>query len=348
MALFSGNPADRAMGGVPGSVAEASRSSGMSNGTARNNSFGGTLGRDLGDRGFRSDTGGVRTGSMKDQGRIASLSVNSAGKGDYMGSVADRQATVSGLKQPSKMSTGPVSRNIQPSVSSPAPKMMSSIQDYKSIVPGRVTFTDQKVPFAQKNPSLSKYLGGTPAKPVNVTVDEAKKMAGTVQKSGAFISGANWAAQMGLPKSSLAKVGTKTSGYETTTVSAGPAKVDISYPKTVATGVRVGTFTPAPKMSTGPVSRNYSKSSTGPVSRGFSPAPKMSSGPVSRGVQGTAKSVPMPKARPTTVEQVRKQSQKSKTAGVMTKNGYTYTKVRGKYQNFGAGSMTNTPKGRNK
>lgn len=279
MGIFSGNPADRATGNVsPGSRAEAGRStSGMSNGTTRNSSVGSSgrsassgggnqgLARDMGDRGFRTSTSGVTAGSMKDQSRLgAAETVNTGAKGGYLGSIADRRSSMS---MPS-MSTGPVSRGIQKSTVSMPSARMTGIQDYNSIVPGKVTMTAEKIPFGKKNPSLAKYMGGTPAKPVKVAVGVAKKMASTVSKTGAYISSADWFAKQGLPASALTKVGTKTPGYGTTTIQAGPATVGLSYPKTVATGKSFGTYKAGPLASTGPVSRGVqSKSSTGPVSR---------------------------------------------------------------------------------
>jgi hypothetical protein len=204
--------------------------------------------------------------------------------------------------------------------------------------------TAEKVPFGQKNPSLAKYMGGTPAKPVNVSVEEAKKMAGTVSKTGAYVSSANWAAQMGLPASALTKVGTKTAGYGTTTVKAGPATVGLSYPKSVATGKSFGTYSAAPKASTGPVYRGVqSKASTGPVSRGIQGMERKTTGPMTE--------VAKPRPRPTTVAEVRKASQKNKAATVasrVVKDGYVYTRVGDRLQNFGAATDKDTNRTRRK
>lgn len=324
MAVFSGNPADRRLGAAPGSVAEAARSrSSMTNGVSRGTPAS-SLGRDLGDRGFRADVGGVRSGSMKDQGRIgAAAVVNTGAKGGFMGTVADRQAKVSGIKPPASMSTGPVSRNIQKSTVSAPPARMSGIQDTASIVPGRVTFGKMMGPFTQKNPSLAKYVGGTKAKPVNVSIAEAKTVAKKLPKTGAYVSGANWAAKMGLPKEALTSVGTVKKGYATTTVKAGPSVVDISYPKNVVIG-KEGTFVPAARQS------------TGPVSRGVPTAPRMSTGPVSRGVQ--VQKQPAPAVKPT-VSETRQVSRQKKAAAVtnkVVKGGYVYTRVGNKLLNFGA------------
>lgn len=316
MAVFSGNPADRRLGAAPGSVAEAARAkSSMTNGVTRGTPAS-SLGRDLGDRGFRTDVGGVRAGSMKDQGTLIGRPavVNTGGKGNYMGTPTDRK---SGFTPQSLQSTGPVPRNIQKSTVSTPPARMSGIQDFKSIVPGKVEFTNKTVGFGQKNPSLAKYLGGTQAKPVSVSVEEATKMAGQVPKSGAYISGANWAAKAGLPKATLSKVGAVKKGYATTTVKAGPAVVDISYPKNIVVG-REGTFVPAPKQSTGPVSRGVQ--------------PRASTGPVSRGIQ-----TPTPVKK--TVTQTRVESNQKKAAKVASrvlKDGYAYTRVGNRLQNFGA------------
>lgn len=394
MAVFSGNPADRATGNVqPGSLREAS---GMSNGTTRNNNFGGGLGASTRDGGFGSNSGGAgQTVNTAAKGNRLQ-SVNTAAKGDYLGSSLSSNTTrtpsinrmnttysgaatemsnaitatgvrgldystpayrsqtssqytaqaVRGLAPRStsiaRASTGPVSRGVTASTgtSNTNSARMTGIQDYKSIVPGKVTMTAEKVSFGQKNPSLAKYMGGTPAKPVNVSVEEAKKMASTVSKTGAYVSSANWAAQMGLPKAALSKVGTTTSGYGTTTIKAGPATVGLSYPKSVATGRSFGAYTAGSLSSTGPVSRNItpaSSMSTAPFSsgKGSPSAPA----PFSNG-KGTA-AAPAPKP---TVQQVRIQSKEKKAATVasrVTKNGYVYTRVGNRLQNFGA--ATNVP-----
>ena len=200
--------------------------------------------------------------------------------------------------------------------------------------------TAEKVPFAQKNPSLGKYMGGTPAKPVNVSVEEAKKMAGTVKKTGAYVSAASPLAKGALTEEALKQLGTVKKGYGTTTLQAGKGilsgTIDISYPKSVATGKSFGTYTAGSKASSGPVSRGMqSKASTGPVSRGVSPAPKSSTGPVSRGMQTSREA-----AKPT-VQQVRIQSKENKAAAVksrITKDGYVYTRVGDKLYNFSAAS----------
>jgi hypothetical protein len=348
MAVFSGNPADRATGNVaPGSLREAAGSS-LSNGTARNNNFGGTLGRDLGDRGLRANRDGLGAGSMKDQSRIGSDTVVRSTKGSYLGGVGDRQAMASAAamstgpvpRNTPKASTGPVSRGVMAKAPTSAPMMKTGLQDYKSIVPGKVTMTAEKVPFAQKNPNLAKYMGGTPAKPVKVTVAEAKKMAGTVAKTGAYVSSANWFAEQGLPKSALTKVGTKTSGYGTTTVQAGPAMVGLSYPKSVATGKSFGTYTAGSKSSTGPVSRGTQpKSSTGPVSRGISPTPQSTKYYDVNYKRDVAEAF----RKPSTVTEVRVESKQKKSAAAtprVVKDGYVYTRVGNKLQNFGAASSS--------
>lgn len=328
MAVFSGNPADRQLGAAPGSVAEAARAgTSMTNGVSRGTPAS-SLGRDMGDRGFRTDVGGVRVGSMKDQGSLIGRAavVNTGGKGNYLGTPIDRK---SGFTAQSLQSTGPVPRNLQKSTVSAPPARMTSIQDYNSIVPGRVEFTNKTVPFGEKNPSLAKYLGGTQTNPVNVSVEEAKKMAGQVSSTGAYVSGANWAAQMGLPKSVLSNVGTLKKGYNTTTVKAGPAVVDISYPKSIVVG-REGTFVPAPRQSTGPVPRGIQpRSSTGPVPRNVSPAPRMSTGPVPRNIQTPRQTTP-------TVKQT---VAKPRVASRVLKDGYSYTRVDNKLQNFGAAKI---------
>ena len=252
----------------------------------------------------------------------------------------------------SKSSTGPVSRGVQPKSSTgpvprgmagvaktySSPKMKTGIQDYKSIVPGKVTMAAEMVPFAQKNPKLAKYMGGTPAKPVNVSVEEARKMAKSVVEVGAYVSGASPLAKKALDEKALKQLGTVKKGYGTTTVQAGKGifsgTIDVSYPKSVATDKSFGTYTAGSKASSGPVSRGtQSKASTGPVSRGVSPAPKSSTGPVSRGMQ-TSREVAKP-----TVQQVRIQSKENKAAAVksrITKDGYVYTRVGDKLYNFTA------------
>lgn len=392
MAVFSGNPADRATGNVsPGSVREAS---GVSNGTTRNNNFGGTLGASTREGGFGGSSGGYsgdargtntvnqRSPAFNAERAGVRLGPNAAqaiaGAG-YSASTANKTAMQinvatawdqdldNQLKQfqqsstgpvsrgiQSKASTGPVPRGVQAATMAKAPARMSGIQDYKSIVPGSVKMTAEKVPFGQKNPSLAKYMGGTPAKPVNVSVAEAKKMAGTVAKTGAYISAADWTAQMGLPASALTKVGTKTAGYGTTTIKAGPATVGLSYPKSVATGRSFGAYTAGPLSSTGPVYRGVQpKSSTGPVSRGTPPASRMSPAPFSSGKGSPSapspfsngKGSPAAPAPKPTVQQVRTQSKEKKAATVasrVTKDGYVYTRVGNRLQNFGAAKDTNS------
>lgn len=414
MAVFSGNPADRRMGAAPGSVAEAARAgtSRISNGTTRNNNFGGQtsraepgggIGRGLaastrvggfaGSVGYSNDRrgnlfadqqspafnaarAGVRLGpnaamAVRDAGYSGStantlaekINVGAAWDSDLdkQLSQAQRQASIEssalntsmgvrGIGVPkssaiSKSSTGPVSRGRQSPMSTPSARM-SGIQDYKSIVPGKVTMTAEKVPFAQKNPSLAKYMGGTPAKPVKVSVEEAKKMATTVPKVGAYISGASTVAKQALGPDALKQIGTVKKGYGTTTIQANKGifsgTIDISYPKSVATGKSFGTYKAGPLSSTGPVSRGVqAKSSTGPVSRGVQPAPRMSTGPVSRGIQTTREAAPAAK---TTVQQVRVKSKQNKAATVasrVTKDGYVYTRVGNRLQNFGAAPSSN-------
>lgn len=269
----------------------------------------------------------------------------------------------------SKSSTGPVSRGVQPKSSTgpvprgmagvaktySSPKMKTGIQDYKSIVPGKVTMAAEMVPFAQKNPKLAKYMGGTPAKPINVSVEEAKKMAKSVVEVGAYVSGASPLAKGALDEKALKQLGTVKKGYGTTTVQAGKGlfsgTIDVSYPKSVATDKSFGTYTAGPlsssgpvsrgvqpKASTGPVSRGVqpvSRMSTGPVPRGASPAPKSSTGPVSRGIQTSREA-----AKPT-VQQVRVQSKENKAASVksrIVKGGYVYNRVGDRLQNFTAES----------
>ena len=398
MAVFSGNPADRATGNVaPGSVREAAGSS-MSNGTTRNNDFGGSLGNAGGDRGF-SAVGSRQTVNTALKGDRLQT-VNTSAKGDMLQTVntatksnriqtgfptrpvsmtpspklsvesasygrgiadsitamgvrglgytsaLDRanlaaEATTKAVRGLTPRSpSAPVSRGVQTSVSSTSPKMKTGVEDYKSIVPGKVTMTAEKVPFAKENPSLAKYMGGTPAKPVNVSIEEAKKMAASVPKVGAYVSGASSLAKSALDAEALKQLGTVKKGYGTTTLQAGKGilsgTIDISYPKSVATGKSFGTYTAGSKASSGPVSRGMqSKASTGPVSRGASPAPKSSTGPVSRGMQTSREA-----AKPT-VQQVRIQSKEKKAATVksrITKDGYVYTRVGDKLYNFSAAS----------
>ena len=392
MGIFSGNPADRATGNVsPGSRAEAGRptsSSGMSNGTTRNSSIGGSggggggggnagLARDLGDRGFRATSAGVGAGSMKDQSRISPISTTKdQSRISTSGSLKDQSRITS------SMSTGPVSRNIQTQsvakpngvVSTPAPAFKSGLTDSKSIVPGSVTMKAETISFGKKNPSMAKYLGGTTAKPVNVSVSTAKKMATNVPKVGAYISGAGSLAKSNLPKESLTQLGVTKKGYGSTVLNVGGVtSVTLSYPKSTATGKSYGTYKAGPLSSTGPVPRNTPKPSTGPVSRGIQGSTVKSTSSVrddrapSTPAKSTSRYYDVDYKRDTT-EAFRKsapakvsapkKTTSTKTASTKTKStkpasykkdGYTYTKGNdGKYTNFRSKKLLTQSKGRNK
>lgn len=362
MATFSGNPADRATGNVsPGSRAEAGRAtSGMSNGTARNSGVGSGgmsggsgnqgLARDMGDRGFRTSTAGVSAGSMKDQSRIgAAETVNTSAKGGYLGTTADRRSSMS----VPKMSTGPVSRGIQTQsmtkpngvVSTPAPAFKSGYADSQSIVPGKVTMKPETISFGKKNPSMAKYLGGTTAKPVKVSVDTATKMATTVPKVGAYISDAGTLAKRNLPKTSLSQLGVTKKGYGSTVLNVGGmTSITLSYPKVTKTGKSFGTYTstaPAKAASVKPASTPapFSKGKGSPA------AAKTSTGryydtDYKRDVAEAFRKSPETSTTSKTKAPAKSTStKKTGSANTVVKNGYTYTKNKsGVYTNFKAAS----------
>lgn len=336
MATFSGNPADKAIGGIPGSAAAAQRPSGMTNGTQRNSSVGSSGGGGNGGLGGSSREGGFAGAAGAS---MAVAGSGSRGTGSNYGAGSGLSGMAGGYGGSAKSA---------PSASSGM--RMSGATDAASIVPGKVTFTSstvkKSVPFGQAYPSLSGFLGGTVANPKMVTSAQVGALTGTVQKTGAYISGASTLAKAGLPASATKQLGVTTPGYGTTTIGQktafGTATVNLSYPKSVTqtSKVQVGSYqstsptsaTSASDYRSAPTSTQASRMSTGPVSRGVSPAApsRMSSGPVSRGSFASSATAAsdyraIPRAttssRPQTVASARQESNLSKALRVTERMG---------------------------